>query len=137
MTDRPLNLIEAFGKPSRAAEAFGYMKVDDTTVLERKKIPIGEQLNHSGYNTISTIWTTVYDFKSQHVLTFTHTNSSADTQPVIKSFNQIGEEALLDAHRALLELGGNPSPLSLDNANAFAQGTRRDLPARKPLELSS
>ncbi|MBI1215843.1 MAG: hypothetical protein GC185_08505 [Alphaproteobacteria bacterium] len=109
---RDLSLVTVFNKENCSAQ-YGYQKMDDLTVLERKKIPV---VVYS--NTDATPWAvmiTVYDFNSFQTMTYVQQvyDSEARTPQVFqKDFSAVeGKQAIADAHRALTLLGGNPPPL--------------------------
>ncbi|MEZ0223434.1 MAG: hypothetical protein ACAH83_02690 [Alphaproteobacteria bacterium] len=96
---------------------FGYQKIDDTTVLERKELPVfayGSTEYHVGAVMIS-----VYDFKSCEVMTYVQQVYFADSddnyerpQVFLRSFSDIeGKQGIIDAHDALTQLRGSPPPL--------------------------
>ncbi|MDD9900322.1 MAG: hypothetical protein OXT65_05025 [Alphaproteobacteria bacterium] len=107
--EKPLRLIDEFS----SANQFGYQKVDDTTVLERKHIPICRYTDSE-----STPWAvhiSVDDFKSLLVTTYVqNAYDSGNKQPQVhfRNFSEVeGKQAIKDPHRALTELGGTPAPL--------------------------
>lgn len=96
---------------------FGYQKIDDTTVLERKELPVfayGSTSDHIGAVMVS-----VYDFKNCEVMTYVqqvYFADSSDTNPrpqvFLRPFSQIeGKQGIIDAHEALTQLRGSPPPL--------------------------
>lgn len=130
---RPLKLVKEFSKANCHAQ-YGWQKMDDTTVLERKKLPI---LFYS--NTDAERWgviVTVYDFNSFQSITYVQHayDNEAKTPSVFRThFSEIeNKQCVLDAHRALTELGGSPPPLE------DVQGMLRldkDMKVRGPLRL--
>lgn len=110
--DRPLQLVHHFNKEN-ASDQYGWQKVDDTTVLERKKIPVCVFSNND--NMIWGVWIRMYDFNAGQVLNYVQQcyDSNART-PEIQTLNFSDIEnpqAIADAHRALTELGGHPPAL--------------------------
>lgn len=110
--DRPLKLVREFNQEN-APRQYGWQKVDDTTVLERKKIPVCVFSNSN--ETIWGVWIRMYDFNAAQVLNYVQQcyDSSARTpDSTIIPFSQIeNPQCIVDAHRALRELGGHPPAL--------------------------
>lgn len=108
--NRPLKLLE--GGIDREKPQFGFQKLDDTTVLERKKIPVCVYSNTD--NAPWGVWIRIYDFQANQVLSYVqdvYSNRFAPATQVMNFSSVENPAALRDAHRALVELGGNPAPL--------------------------
>lgn len=110
--DRPLHLVREFNKEN-ANTQYGWQMVDDTTVLERKKIPVCVFSNSD--NEPWAVWIRMYDFNAAQVLNYVQQcyDASARTPEMsVMSFSQIeNPQCIADAHRALRELGGQPPAL--------------------------
>lgn len=107
-SDRPLKLAKEFNEKDHTATV-GYEKVDETTVLERKRVPVTLA---KGGDYVAYI-VTVFDFK-QRLLTHLARDQYQNTTfpPTYRNFSDVeGKEAILDAHRALVLLGGTPPPI--------------------------
>jgi hypothetical protein len=109
---KPLTLVTDFSKANYKGQ-YGWQKIDETTVLERKKLPI---LVYS--NSEADRWgviVDVYNFNSFERLTYVQHayDSEAKTPSVLsKGFSAIeNKQCIFDAHRALRQLGGSPLPL--------------------------
>lgn len=110
--DRPLQLVHHFNKENASGQ-YGWQMVDDTTVLERKKIPVCVFSNND--NMIWGVWIRVYDFNAGQVLNYVQQCYDSNARsPEIQTmhFSEVeNPQAILDAHRALTELGGHPPAL--------------------------
>lgn len=110
--DRPLRLVRAFNKENANGQ-YGWQMVDDTTVLERKKIPVCVFSNSESEPWA--VWIRMYDFNAGQVLNYVQQcyDSNARTPEMsVLSFSQIeNPQCIADAHRALRELGGHPPAL--------------------------
>lgn len=86
----------------------GYQRLDDEVVFYRRYVPITKELNSilvQMYDFSSFLLTTILDAKGYNSAT------TANAMQVIP-FRDIGnKQAIKDAHRALLELGGTPPAL--------------------------
>ena len=65
--DRPLRLVRAFNKENANGQ-YGWQMVDDTTVLERKKIPVCVFSNSESEPWA--VWIRMYDFNAGQVLNY-------------------------------------------------------------------
>jgi hypothetical protein len=135
---RPLTLAAAFNR-REGGKQWGWQKVDDTTVLERKRIPYYADWTEGE---IHTVQTTVYDFLKYEVTTTSQREdhiTSKEGEPArtyVRSFSEIeGKQAIRDAHRALTELGGTPPPL--DEIQGIDVALRKDIPVSSPIRLKS
>jgi hypothetical protein len=110
--NRPLKLVTEFNREN-AHKQYGYQFVDETTVLERKKIPVAVYSNSS--DSPWAVMITVYDFNSRQTVTYVQQTFDAEArtpQVFQHPFSAVeGKQAIADAHRALVALGGNPPPL--------------------------
>lgn len=96
---------------------FGYQKIDDTTVLERKDLPVFAYGSTDEY--VGAVMISVYDFKNCEVMTYVQQvyfadDNTTDHRPQIflRPFSQVeGKQGIADAHEALVQLRGNPPPL--------------------------
>ncbi len=100
--------LNEHGGYANPKEIVGWEKVDDTTVLERKKIRL---MNGTfGYQIF------VYDFAQAEVTKYNaYGNEATSTQASLagsQSFIQTGPAAIVQAHEALTHLKGNPGLLS-------------------------
>lgn len=128
MAGNDLKLVTEFNQTNSSAQ-YGYQYVDDTTVLERKKIPIN--VYSSSTAEPWAVWLSVYDFKSCQVLTYVqdayHTEGPPAPLASVKNFTEVeGKDAILDAFRALEELGGHPTMppsvlMALEKENQIVQ----------------
>lgn len=123
MTERadkkPLKLVRNFSRIAGTEDAekqYGYQKIDDTTVLERKQLPVSAYTGT--YDIDAAVIIRVYDFKNFEVITyvqqtlFATEESAQPPQVFIKSFGEMeGRQGILDAHAALTQLKGSPPPL--------------------------
>lgn len=131
--ERPLKLVTDFSK-ANAREQYGWQFMDDTTVLERKKLPILFYTNADAER-----WgviVTVYDFNSFQSITYVQHayDTEAKTPSVFRThFSEIeNKQCILDAHRALVQLGGNPP--SIDDVQGLLR-LDKDMKVRSPLKL--
>lgn len=135
---RPLKLVTAFSS-RQPTEQYGWQKVDDTTVLERKKIPFFA----TWYDTeLYTIQVTVYDFLKFEVSTSTQREDhikNKEGEPAktyVKAFSEMeGKQAIRDAHRALTDLKGSPPPL--DEIYGIDVILKKDIPVSTPIRLKT
>jgi hypothetical protein len=113
---RPLKLVKIFDDSSRPNQQQGYEKVDDDRVLERYSYPLRWR-NNDNMKIETAMVVTLFDFKS---FTATETREVLDrtgglmgdilhTSIPFSAFEN--KQAIADAHRALIELGGNPPPI--------------------------
>gem|GEM_PF-7075790 len=131
--ERPLRLVQQFNKEN-AGEQYGWQMVDDTTVLERKKIPVCVFSNSN--DSLWGVWIRMYDFNAAQVLNYVQQcyDSNARTPEMsVIHFSEIeNPQCIIDAHRALRALGGRPSALE----DVFPQrplgkpGLTRKMPGR-------
>ena len=116
---KPLKLVRNFARIAGTEDAekqYGYQKIDDTTVLERKQLPVSAYTGT--YDTDAAVIIRVYDFKSFEVITYVQQTLFAGEeapqrpQVFIKSFGELeGRQGIVDAHMALTLLKGSPPPL--------------------------
>ena len=110
--DRPLRLVHHFNKENASAQ-YGWQLVDETTGLERKKIPVCVFSNND--TQLWGVWIRMYDFNAGQVLNYVQQcyDSDARTPEMsVMPFSQIeNPQCIIDAHRALTELGGHPPAL--------------------------
>ena len=142
---KPLKLVKIFKDAldgSVNVQPVGYEKIDDERVLERYRYTQsyndGSSFGHDPKLSFL-VETVVYDFKLFRATTTTtlmkakgyeilHTN--VQTTP----FSQIeNKQAIIDAHRALVELKGNPP--SLSDILGYSVKTREDIHLEPPLKL--
>ncbi|MEZ0261600.1 MAG: hypothetical protein ACAH80_11365 [Alphaproteobacteria bacterium] len=137
---RPLTLVTVFNS-REPQKQYGWQKVDDTTVLERKKIPYYATWFDSD---IYALQVTVYDFLKFEVTTMIqredrikgNDKESPDPQTYVKSFSEVeGKQAIRDAHRALTELKGNPPPL--EEIYGLDMVLKKDVSVSSPIRLKS
>jgi hypothetical protein len=136
---RQLKLLDAFDvaasdAPDETGDQVGYQKVDDTTVLERKIIPLAIASTVSDQILMRT---DVYDFNNFTVTSYTvrlgHSDAPFRESPS-RNFSDIeGKQCIRDAHRALTELGGSPPPL--DEIMDFCVELKKSVAASRPLQL--
>ncbi|MEZ0261601.1 MAG: hypothetical protein ACAH80_11370 [Alphaproteobacteria bacterium] len=105
---KKLKLVDDFETASWRME--GWQKVDDDTVLHRRRIPVtgdrnGIMLQIFDFNTFQL--TTIFDLKGYN------TGELSGSMQVIP-FSQIeNKQALKDAHQALTDLKGNPPHIDI------------------------
>lgn len=135
---RPLKLATVFNGDD-ADKQFGWQKVDELTVLERKMIPF---FAPSYEPEIYTLQVTVYDFLKFEVTTTTQredkitAKDGGDAKTYVKSFSEVeGKQAIRDAHRALTDLGGTPP--SLDEIQGIDVTLKKDMSVTSPIKLKS
>lgn len=130
---RPLKLVTEFNQ-ANSEKQFGWQKMDDVTVLERKKIPVCVFSNSE--NALWGVMITIYDFSSFQTMTYVQQcfDSGARTPTAFRThFSEIeGKQAIADAHRALTLLGGSPPPL--DEVLGFST-IAKEMKVRQPLRL--
>jgi hypothetical protein len=135
---RPLSLVTTFNS-REPMKQYGWQKVDDTTVLERKKIPFFATWFEAD---LYTIQVTVYDFLKFEVTTMTQredhikSREGDEAKSYVKTFSEMeGKQAIRDAHRALTELKGNPPPL--DEIYGIDVVLKKDIPVSSPIKLKT
>lgn len=125
---KKLKLVDDFETASWRME--GWQKVDDTTVLHRRRVPItGDR---------QSVMIQIYDFNTFLMTTIVDTKGynsgelSASSQTI--SFSAIeNQKALKDAHQALTELKGNPP--HLDTVLGVNVSLEKNVSVRGPLKL--
>ena len=143
MTDKSDNRKLTLAKPFNAAgtslertisEQIGYVKVDDLTVLERKLIPI---MTSDRNPDLAVLRIDVYDFNNYTVTNYSKSIGGTE-EPLshtMRDFSQIeGKNAIRDAHRALVELGGCPP--SLDEIMQYVVELQKNVSVSAPLRLT-
>lgn len=95
-------------------QGIGYQAIDEHTVVERKKLALGYDESGEVGGAQSII--SVYDFGNMRVITTVfnqlHGSKPNTTATDIQNFSEVqGFQAVLDAHEALIELGGHPPPV--------------------------
>lgn len=88
----------------------GFQRLDERMVMYRRYVPVTRDLN--------SILMHVYDFNSYQVTVIIDTKGydarGASTAMQVIHFSAFeNKQAIKDAHRALCDLGGNPTPLSV------------------------
>jgi hypothetical protein len=136
---KKLKFVQAFNEQTgRTHETqSGYQKIDDDRVLERYFVPV--VLNAYSDKSVDRTQavTTVYDFKSFMATVYTtalnpNLSIAGETQ-VMTPFSAIeNKQAVLDARRALIELGGHPAEVE-DYLNV---ATKRDIKPMGALQLT-
>ncbi len=137
---RELKLIEQFDAAAsdlggHAPDIVGYQKVDDLTVLERKLIPVFVVPGKTDHIVIQT---DVYDFNDYSVTHYALAYGKDDVfqPPVREKFSEVeGKQSIRDAHRALVELGGNPP--AIDEIMSYVLELTRDVSVSNPLKLKA
>ena len=137
--ERGLKLLDAFDIAATDIEKgimdqVGYEKIDDTTVLERKVIPL---VTSSKASDQVVVRVDVYDFNAYTVTSYTVRAGHSDVAPMVTSnrdFSQVeGKQSIRDAHRALVALEG--SPPQLDEIMDFGVELKKSLTAATPIKL--
>jgi len=138
---KKLKLIEAFDRNKgyrKAEDQTGYEKVDDERVIERYFHPLLWEKMSSGV-TMQLMTATLYDFKSYTATVSTMTlnaNQAVQGEPVhvVVPFSTFeNKKAIVDAHRALVELGGDPGVIDDIISSDFA--TKRAITPLKPAQF--
>lgn len=88
----------------------GYQRLDDKLVMYRRYIPVTRELN--------SILMHVFDFNAYQTTVVIDTKGydaggAAASMQIINFRDYENKQAIRDAHRALVDLGGNPPPLSV------------------------
>lgn len=114
----------------------GYQKVDDTTVIERKIIPLVIGLKSDDQILVRT---DVYDFNNCTLTSYTvragHSDAPFRESPS-RNFSEIeGKQCIRDAHRALVALDGAPPPL--DDIMDFCVELKKSVTASRQLQLKT
>ncbi|MDE1153493.1 MAG: hypothetical protein PW788_13230 [Micavibrio sp.] len=139
---KKLKLVQAFDRAKSfrtQQDQTGYEKVDDDRVLERYFQPLLWEKLSSGV-TMQLMTSTLFDFKSYTATVSTMTmngNQAVQGEPshVLVPFSAFeNKRAIVDAHRALIELGGDPGPIDDIINNELV--TRRPIAPMKPAQFS-
>ncbi|MBI1215842.1 MAG: hypothetical protein GC185_08500 [Alphaproteobacteria bacterium] len=138
---KKLKLVEPFNENTGRTQKMqtGYEKIDDDRVVERYFVPI-LWTSYSERAQRSQVVTTLYDFKSFTATIYSMTldrdgdPNGNETQTVVPFAGLENKQAVLDARRALIELGGQPAEVEeyLNVATTREIKPMRTLQMKKP-----
>ncbi len=146
-TPKPLQMVKIFKDAAgggKTQNQLGYELIDHERVLERVVYSQDYFSSAEKFNDLATGYvrvTMAYDFKAFEVRTVTtltkqRTSTVVHTDITTKPFSQIeNKQAIIDAHRALTELGGTPPPL--EDIIRISVKTLRPLEIGPPLQIKA